>query len=481
MVVAVAAAASGWLIPGDPPAASLEQHARGVSERVEERLARDGVPGAAVAVVRAGEIAWVQGYGVADRHDAAPVTSETVFQAGSISKSLTAWAVLALAERGLVDLDAPIEDQLAGWQLPDSPHPTDGVTPRRLLAHTAGLPFATSGVPTSTAQLRRGDVDPALFTLEREPGARFGYSNPGYAVLALLIEDVTGRSFEGVLAGEVLEPLGMANSTFAVDEVHEPHAATGYTADGESVPADWEGPIGASGVHTTAVDLARFVTAVHDANGQPPGRGVLPPDALGELHRPHAATTGVPHALMAEASGLGHFVEHLSDSGVTAVAHGGEEEGWVGGYVVVPATGDGMVVLTNSRNGYPLMTGELAAWAQWRDLGPLHVTRSLDRLAAAARAVAGLLGASAVLLIRGILVDLRAGAHPLAPRPRPRRIRRLVALVAAGALLLAWWGLLADPVATFLPQHATWVGLTLTVCAAALVGRALLDPGARLG
>ncbi len=471
-VAAALGVVAGWLVPGAAQPASLEEYTDGVAARVPERLERDEVPGAAVAVVVDGQLAWADGFGVADHETGIPVTADTVFQAGSISKSLIAWATVALAEEGSVDLDAPVEAQLDGWQLSESSYPTQQVTPRRLLAHTAGLPFAIGGLPTSTEQLRGGQVDRELFTLEREPGEGFVYSNPGFSVLALLVEEAGDAPLPEVMDEVVLGPLGMDDSTFALDASLAERAATGHTADGEPVPVDWPAPVGASGLHTTSVDLARFVEATVDVDA---GGGVLAAEALAELHRPHVDTAGVPHALMADASGLGHFVETLPN-GERAVAHAGEEEGWVGGYVAVPATGDGIVVLTNSRRGYPLLIDEAATWADWRELDSLRLTRVSDGLATALRGVIGLLAGTGLVLLVALASDLINGRRRLAPWAPARRVARLAQLAAAGVLVATWWGVLAPPLATFVPRLTHWTSAAVALLAAMLVASAASAP-----
>ena len=143
------------LTDADQVPRSLDEYTAAVEERVLATMDRDGVPGASVAVVADGELVWAEGFGARDRETGEPVVADTVFQAGSNAKSLTAWAVLGLAEQGLIELDSPVDEQVAGWQLPAGEHPADGVTPERLLAHTAGLPFAITGVPRSVGELRR--------------------------------------------------------------------------------------------------------------------------------------------------------------------------------------------------------------------------------------------------------------------------------------------------------------------------------------
>lgn len=145
---------------------SLEEYTAALKERVPTPLDRYGVPGASIALVVDGEVVWSEGFGLRDRQTGEPVTSDTVFQAGSISKSLVAWAVLRLAEEGLVKLDRPVGEQIDGWSLPDADYPTDEVSPLRLLAHTGGLPFAVPGLPVSTDELRHWEVDASLFEVQ---------------------------------------------------------------------------------------------------------------------------------------------------------------------------------------------------------------------------------------------------------------------------------------------------------------------------
>lgn len=467
------------LVGADEAPRSLDGYIAAVEERVPTILDRDGVPGAAVAVVAGGELVWAGGFGVRDRDTGEPVLADTVFQAGSNSKSLTAWAVLRLAEQGRIALDASVDEQVAGWQLPAGGYPSAGVTPERLLAHTAGLPFAISGVPRSARELRRWEVDPTGFHVHHEPGAGFVYSNPGYAVLGLLIEEAAGEPFAEVMAREVLEPLGMHDSTFDLDARLMSRAATGYDRDGEPVPVDWRAPLAASGLHTTAPDLARFVAAAHHG-GQPPvaGRGGLRTATIDRLHEPQAPTAGIPHVLMADYAAFGHFVDQLS-TGHRVVANGGEEEGWISGFVVIPATGDGLVVLTNSRTGYPLLIEQFADWAQWRGIGAPTLTRTYQRLVTGSLAAIGLFVGIVVVVLWTVVRDARAGIRWTAPWSAGRRVRALGLLAGGVALLVAWWGSVADLLAGFLPHLATWLASAVTAGALVMILRACLEPAER--
>jgi CubicO group peptidase (beta-lactamase class C family) len=464
------------LVDAEEVPRSLDEYTTAVSERVPAILDRDGVPGASVAVVADGELVWAEGFGVRDRETGEPVAADTVFQAGSNAKSLTAWAVLRMAEQGRLKLDVPVDEQVAGWQLPTGEYPANEVTLERLLAHTAGLPFAITGVPRSVGELRRWEVDSSGFEVRHEPEAGFVYSNPGYAVLGLLVEEAAGEPFAEVMAREVLEPLSMHDSTFALDDQLGGRAATGYDQDGKPVPVDWRAPLAASGLHTTAPDLARFAAAAHHGGAATPaGRGVLHPTTVEQLHQPRVSTAGIPHALMADYAAFGHFVEQLP-RGHWVVAHGGEEEGWISGFVMVPATGDGLVVLTNSRAGYPLLIEQLADWSEWRGYGSLQLTRTYEWLVTGALAAIGLFAGIGSVVVWTLVRDTRAGARPTAPWAAGRPGRALGLLAGGVTLLVAWWALAADLLAGFLPYLTTWLASAITACALLLIARAFLEP-----
>jgi CubicO group peptidase (beta-lactamase class C family) len=197
-----------------------------------------------VAVVEGSEIVPVDG------------NPDERLQAGSISKAIAALTALRLVAVGALDLDADVNGRLESWRLPDG----EGVTLRRLLAHTAGLgvpffPGYADGEPLPTlAQVLDGEppANTAPVRVEQPPGAGFAYSGGGYAVVQQLVEDVAGAPFADVAADVVLDPLGMRESTFFQrrgGSHRYPEAA-------------------AAGLWSTASDLGRFVIAVqHGADG----------------------------------------------------------------------------------------------------------------------------------------------------------------------------------------------------------------------
>lgn len=331
---------------------SWEEAAALIDRRAPELMERLGVPGAALAIVSDGEVVWAQGYGLADRASGRPVGPETVFQAASISKSVTAWGVMRLVAEGRLDLDAPVGRYLTRWQLPPSRFDHAGVTIRRLLSHTAGLslhgyPGIPPGQPLPTLEESLGGGHPGAGPVEvvSEPGTAWAYSGGGYTLLQLVVEEVTGEAFADYMRREVLEPLGMRRSSFVWDEALRADTAVGYGRDGQPQPNYLFIEQGPAGLYSTATDLARFAAAgLPGRDGEPAGRGVLPPELLALMYTPAEGSEE-------DSYGLGY---QMNVFGPGLVGHAGANQGWKSFFGVIPAAGEGLVVLTNSHYGRDL-------------------------------------------------------------------------------------------------------------------------------
>jgi CubicO group peptidase (beta-lactamase class C family) len=245
---------------------------------VRAYLDHTGLPGAAVAVTRGGDVVRVAGYG----HDASdtPITASTWLPIASLSKSMTAFAVLQLVEAGRITLDEPVTRYLPGFRLADPRGAR--ITVRMLLDQTSGMadsafPDLELPQPHTLAEAVERLRDAGLAS---EPGAEFHYHNPNYEVAARIVEVVGGQPFAEYLRTRLFAPLGMAAST-TVDE--PPAGTTGYVrAFGIEVPVsepDWFTG-GSHGVLSTATDLARWLAAQQD------GGGVLSPASNALAHTP---------------------------------------------------------------------------------------------------------------------------------------------------------------------------------------------------
>lgn len=253
-----------------------EADAPQVRWNIHERMAHYKIPGVSIAVFENGKIMWAAGYGVKSFDSREAVDIETLFQAASISKHVTAIAGLALVDRGDITLDEPVNLRLGSWKIPENEftnrHP---IALRDLLSHTAGL--NVSGFPgypydqklPSVTQVLDG-IPPANTPAVRvvsEPGVSFSYSGGGTTVAQVLIEDVTGVSFAEALDELVLRPAGMIHSGFwqPLPEDLLPMAAKGHAAPTSSTVTNGSylyPELGAAGMWSTASDLARLSIAL---------------------------------------------------------------------------------------------------------------------------------------------------------------------------------------------------------------------------
>src|SRR5690349_10831276 len=226
-----------------------------------------GVPGLSLAyAVGPGPIV-TRTWGLASIDEGTPVAPDTIFRSGSVTKVVTAYAVLRLAGDGRLDLDADIDTMLTSWRLPAAWGWRPAVTPRMLLAHVAGVStswggdYAADEEPPSLLDELNGRAKGLPIQVEALPGLHWFYSGGGYQVLAQVICDVTGRPYPDAVADLVLRPLGMSAST-AVQTLpgdQRANAARGHIG-GSSIPECWHnsGDTGASGLWTTPTDLVRL-------------------------------------------------------------------------------------------------------------------------------------------------------------------------------------------------------------------------------
>ena len=299
------------------------------------------------------------------------VDVNTVFQIASLSKWITAWGVMALVQEGKLDLDAPVGTYLTRWKLPESKFDNSKVTVRRLLSHTAGLTdglgYAGFAPDTAVQSLeesleRTADASPGAsgrVQVGYEPGSDWQYSGGGYAILQLLIEEVSGESFEGFMQRVVLRPLGMVRSTFDWTPSAGSTLATFYDTDSKPATHYRFSAGAAASLYTSVSDLTRFVEAhLLGKNGEPIGRGVLLPATINEMWRPQASKYG------RDIWGLGTILYAGNGEGGFVIGHDGSNEPAINTAARLdPATGNGIVIL---ETGSPLLATQVAGeWVHW--------------------------------------------------------------------------------------------------------------------
>jgi len=299
------------------------------------------------------------------------VDVNTSFQTASLSKWITAWGILVLVQEGKLDLDAPVSSYLTRWALPESKFDNNMVTVRRLLSHTAGLTdglgyagFEPGAEVQSLEESLKGpaDVSPGasgVIEVGYEPGSEWRYSGGGYAILQLLIEEVSGESFEGFMHRAIFQPLGMVRSSYSWTPAEGSKLATFYDANSNASTHYRFSAVAATSLYTSASDLTRFIQAhLPGKNGEPIGRGVLEPTMINEMWRPHASKFGE------DIWGLGTILYAKNDKGGFVVGHDGNNEPAINVAVRLnPATGNGIVIL---ETGQPLLATRLAGeWVLW--------------------------------------------------------------------------------------------------------------------
>lgn len=235
-----------------------------------ERMEHYKVPGVNIAVINNFNIEWAKGYGTMDVNTGAPVTTETIFEAASTSKLLTAVLALHFVEMGLIELDTNVNHYLKSWQVPENEFTeNEKVTLRRLLTHQSGLPGTNYShdenmdYPTLINVLN-GELpainEPAI--PEFVPGSQWQYSNIGYNVIQLMLEDVSGKPFQQIAGEIIFDPLDMTNSTFTypLDPEKRKREAMPHDEEGNSrQPAMHLTALAHGGLTTTPTDLAKFI------------------------------------------------------------------------------------------------------------------------------------------------------------------------------------------------------------------------------
>jgi CubicO group peptidase (beta-lactamase class C family) len=443
-----------------------------LDEQIPRLMDRYGVPGVSMALVLDGEPVWTGAYGYADLEHGKKMTVEAICRAESITKSVTAWGVMRLVEQGFIDLDAPVQEYLGGWRLPETGYSEQEVTVRRLLSGSAGMPLGTIGesleyVPGSDMPSLREYLNREAI-LAREPGAGFLYSNPGFNLLELLVEEVTGRDFAEYMAGEVLIPLGMDNASFEWEQRFVSAVPTGYELNGTPVPP-YVYPVKASGgLLADAEGIARFVSAGMTGPHYT-DFGVLQEMSIRRIHTPQVDICGM-FGIVSDSYGFGHFLETLSD-GSRAVWHGGQGHGWMTHFHSVPESGDGIVILTNSGRSWPFIAEVLHDWARWCGFASVGFAR-ITSATVAFQVLIGIVVLISLWLLYRLARGLVSGKRrwtPLSGKSVAPRV--LQAAAGIGGIAVLTWSA-AQPylfVTSIFPADAPRAGLALLVLAILLI------------
>ena len=324
---------------------------------ITQLMQRFNVPGVSVAVIQDFQIHWAKAYGLADVETGMRVNTETLFQAGSISKPVTAMAVLRAVQDGEFGLDDDINDILESWTLQGGEFTVDRpVTPRTLTSHTSGLGDAFGFPGYDPAEPRPTVVQildglppsntPGPVFMQRPPMTLMEYSGGGVTVMQLALTDALDRPFVDIMREDVLMPIGMSNSTYEqpLPPVRDRNAARGHNAQGLGQGAKWHvyPEMAAAGLWTTPSDLALFLIEVQRS-------------ALGVSNRVLSRTT-VQEMLAPVGVGdfaVGFIIEERGQGWY--FSHTGSNWGFRASVMAHRAKGYGLAMMTNSDQGYPLL------------------------------------------------------------------------------------------------------------------------------
>jgi CubicO group peptidase (beta-lactamase class C family) len=314
--------------------------------------------GAAVGVIHDGKVMMKECFGWADREHQIPVDTSTLFNVASISKSITAFGIVRLAVEGQINLDEPVEIYLKRWKLPSSGFDHSGVTIRRILSHSAGLTSAFGPgfdqgdvIPTIADVLSGRNSHLAPLVVSHEPGTRTAYSNGGYALLQLLIEEVSGMGYKEFMHQKILPALGMhfSNFDFPSTSTGKDGLATRYSWRGEPLPPAIFPALAAGGLNSSLHDLMEYVK--RELCLKP---GPVSCQWVKEMQAPSG---------ISDQWGLGHSLFQVGD--VYLAGHSGLETGWNSLFLTMPEMEHALIVLTNNDNGYYIHRALAGAWIKF--------------------------------------------------------------------------------------------------------------------
>jgi CubicO group peptidase (beta-lactamase class C family) len=317
-----------------------------------DRMRHYKVPGVSIAVIDDGKIAWARGYGLVEAGTTRNTDIDTLFQAASISKPVTAMAALHFVEEGKLSLDEDVNRKLLSWKVPENEYTqAERVTLRRILSHTAGFTVHGFAGYTISEQMptlldildgrKPANSDP--IRVDFVPGSKMRYSGGGFCVLQQLLVDVTGKSFPMIIQETVLNRLGMTHSTYdqPLPKTPSESAATGHGNDGMPIAGQWHvyPEMAPAGLWTTPSDLAIFVIEMLKSREGKSNR-VLSTSMTRQMLTPQM-----------DSMGLGIF----TNQSASWFDHSGSNSGFRCLLVGFANSGKGVVIMTNSDNATDLI------------------------------------------------------------------------------------------------------------------------------
>ena len=325
---------------------------------IPELMELHGVPGVSIATIKNFKIDKILVFGVKNQNTQDPVTQDTLFQAASMSKSVTAVAAMKMSQNGMIGLDIDINNELVSWSVDENEHTTEEkVTLRRLLSHTAGTTIhgfpgyhQDEAIPSLIEILNgQSPANTAAIVVDSRPGSQFKYSGGGYVLAQQALIDVTQQPFEDLMNENVLEPLGMTNSSFRqfLSNDNIAKVSAGHNSAGQNIFGDYNKypEMSAAGLWSTPQDLAKFLielqlSLLNQSNKVLAGEVVE--EMITPIVDPEFGTSNSSY-------GLGFTLWTEGDD--EYFGHAGANAGFKSQMIAHRNSGDGAVVMTNGNNG----------------------------------------------------------------------------------------------------------------------------------
>ena len=328
------------------PDAATEKLIARLEKRIPELMNQGDVPGLSVALIKDSKTVWSRGFGIKNAETKEPVDDNTMFEAASLSKPVFAYAVLKMVEKGPLDLDVPLSKYLPAYI--ENDERLNLITARRVLSHTTGFPnWRPRGKPLA---------------IHFTPGEKFSYSGEGFVYLQKVVERLTGEPLNEVIRKSVFEPLGMHNSTFIWQDTIDAQMSKGHNQANASVERNRGTQANAAAsLRTTAIDYARFVTAIMNGAGlkEETARLMLTPQVKVDAGCTNCIDRKPSKPSEALSWGLGWGLQSTGQG--DAFWHWGDNGDFKCFVVASRKQKTGIVVFTNSANGLgiiPEIVGE---------------------------------------------------------------------------------------------------------------------------
>jgi CubicO group peptidase (beta-lactamase class C family) len=310
--------------------------------------------GVSVALINNYEVAWAKGFGVTETGTKDSITTQTIFQAASISKPVTALAIMKKVHEGKISLNENIDDQLTSWHIPKNNYTnSSAVTVKHLLSHTGGVANSFYYIPGYKEEDRLPNIVECLKGMKPAqndpvkiiaiPGTQFSYSNCGYWILEALLDDLEGKEFERIMTDEILLPIGMVSSTFesVPSSLQFKSIAAGHLDKNKFIEGKYYRvrPQSSGGLWSTPTDLAKFLILIQKSR-----KG----DVNDFINKDYAILMTTP---VMGSYGLG-FTNEVRGTGVRFFGHDGHNMGYICSMIGSLDKGFGVVIMTNSENGW---------------------------------------------------------------------------------------------------------------------------------